>query len=67
MTVKQIDEEKGKLLNEVNLLSKKKKKLYGNIDISKPKSKEEKELDAKIAKIFSRINDLVRMKKALKS
>jgi len=65
MTTTQLDNEKKELLAKVTILSATKKKLYSNMDIETPMSNEEKELNNEIATIFSRINQIVKEKKAL--
>lgn len=60
MNLQELIDRKLELLNEVEPLVKLKKKLYSNIDITQPMSKEEKELNAKVADIFSEIDSVVR-------
>lgn len=50
---------KNLLIKKVDILNKKYKKLYSKIDISKPMSKEEKQLKNEISKIYSDINQIV--------
>lgn len=50
---------KDELLNKAQLKNADKKRLYGHIDISEPMSKDEKQLTAEIAQIFSVINHKV--------
>jgi len=64
--IKDLDKVKNDLLKKVNSLIAKKKKLYSNVDIESPMSKDEKELDKEIADIFSQINKLVVQKRTLK-
>lgn len=52
--------EKATLSAQVEQLVKLKKKLYSNMDIESPMSVEEKELNAKIAGLFSEINKVVK-------
>jgi hypothetical protein len=65
MNLQEINNRRQELNNEVEPLVKLKKKLYSNIDISQPMSKEEKELNTKIANIFSELNSLVIEKRKL--
>lgn len=57
--LKKINDEKEALIKRVNELVAFKKRTYKNIDISSPMSKEEKDLDREIAKIYSEINQLI--------
>jgi hypothetical protein len=47
------------LINQVDILIAEKKRKFSNIDISLPKSIEEKELDKKINSIFSQIQEII--------
>jgi hypothetical protein len=47
------------LINQVDILIAEKKRKFSNIDISLPKSIEEKELDKKINSIFSEIQEII--------
>ena len=67
MTTFELDTKKAELLNKANELTSLKKKLYSNIDIESPMSKEEKELNNKIASIYSQINQIVIEKRKLKN
>jgi hypothetical protein len=51
------------LINQVDILIAEKKRKFSNIDISLPKSIEEKELDKKINSIFSQIQEIIRNKR----
>jgi len=65
--IKKLRDKKEKLIFQFDELAKVKKKLYSNIDISKPKSIDEKELDIKLNKIASEImNTIVLEGKLLK-
>lgn len=65
--LKQLEEKKQELLLNGKELSDLRKKLYGNVDISSPKSQEEKDLDKQISDVFSQINEIVFEKKRIKS
>jgi len=54
-----LQKRKTDLLKQVDPLIAKKKKLYSDVDITTPKSSDEKKLDKEIADLFSEINDLV--------
>ena len=54
-----LQKRKNDLLKQVDPLIAKKKKLYSDVDITTPKSSDEKKLDKEIADLFSEINDLV--------
>ena len=66
MTLSQLQTEKATLLNTVNELVAIKKRLYSNIDIEQPMSKEEKELNAQIASIYSQVNKVVKQIRSCK-
>lgn len=51
------------LINQVDILIAEKKNKFSGIDISQPKSTEEKELDKKINSIFSQIQEIIRNKR----
>jgi len=53
------------LINQVDILIAEKKRKFSNIDISLPKSIEEKEMDKKINSIFSQIQEIIRNKRKL--
>lgn len=61
-----IDKQKNELFIKVSELVKSKRDLYGKIDIAQPKSNEEKQLDLQIAAIYSKINELVKLKRTCK-
>jgi hypothetical protein len=63
ISIEEIDKRRQSLLDEVDPLIKLKKKLYSKIDISLPKSKEEKELDERIHNLLSEANDIVHTKR----
>jgi hypothetical protein len=48
------------IIKDAEKLSATYKKLYGNIDISKPMSSEEKEMQRQIALLFSKAQEIVR-------
>lgn len=52
--------DKQSLINQVDILIAEKKHKFSNMDISSPKSIEEKELDKKIQLIFSEIQEIIR-------
>jgi hypothetical protein len=54
---------KEQLIKEVDILISKKKKLYSDIDIESPMSKEEKELNQQIASLFSQIQEIIMNKR----
>ena len=54
---------KEQLIKEVDILISKKKKLYSDIDIESPMSKEEKELNKQIANLFSQIQEIIMNKR----
>lgn len=54
-----LNNKKALLLTEVNQLTAIKKRLYSDIDIEQPMSKQEKELNSKIAKFYSEINQII--------
>jgi hypothetical protein len=54
------------LINQVDILIAEKKRKFSNIDISFPKSIEEKELDKKINSIFSKIQEIIQNKRKQK-
>jgi hypothetical protein len=57
--IETLQKQKNDLLKQVDPLIAKKKKLYSDVDITTPKSSDEKKLDKEIADLFSEINDLV--------
>jgi hypothetical protein len=57
--LKKINDKKEALMQQVNKLVAFKKQTYKNVDISSPMSKEEKDLDKEIARIYSEINQLI--------
>jgi hypothetical protein len=57
--IEMLQKQKNNLLKQVDPLIAKKKKLYSDVDITTPKSSDEKKLDKEIADLFSEINDLV--------
>jgi len=59
-------ESKEELLAKVDLLVKEKKRLYPNPDIESPMSQDEKALNAKIAELYSKLNQIVREGNAAK-
>ena len=66
MTLSQLQKEKANLLNTVNELVAIKKRLYSNMDIEQPMSKEEKDLNAQIAKLYSQVNKVVKQIRGIK-
>jgi hypothetical protein len=66
MTIAALNTRKEELTNQVAPLVAKKNALYSNMDIEQPMSAEEKELNATIAKIYSEINSIIRLKRNLK-
>ena len=54
---------KEQLIKEVDILISKKKKLYSDVDIESPMSKEEKELNQQIANLFSQIQEIIMNKR----
>jgi hypothetical protein len=66
MTLSQLQNEKATLLNTVNELVAIKKRLYSNMDIEQPMSKEEKDLNAQIAKLYSQVNKVVKQIRGIK-
>jgi len=66
MTLSQLQTEKANLLNTVNELVAIKKRLYSNMDIEQPMSKEEKDLNAQIAKLYSQVNKVVKQIRGIK-
>ena len=64
-SVEEIDLEKAQLISEVDKLVAQKKRLYSNVDIESPMSVEEKELNAHISKLFSKIFALNLMKRQM--
>jgi sugar-specific transcriptional regulator TrmB len=54
---------KEQLIQEVDILISKKKKLYSDVDIESPMSKEEKELNQQIANLFSQIQEIIMNKR----
>jgi hypothetical protein len=63
----QLDKKKDELLKRVQPLIAKKKKLYSKIDITSPKSSDEKKLDKEIADLFSQINQINIQKRKMKT
>lgn len=57
--IETLQKQKNDLLKQVDPLIAKKKKLYSDVDITTPKSSDEKKLDKEIADLFSEINALV--------
>jgi len=51
--------QKNDLIKQVDPLIAKQKRLYSNVDITSPKSSDEKNLDKEIAALLSEINTLV--------
>jgi transcriptional regulator with GAF, ATPase, and Fis domain len=66
MTLSQLQTEKATLLNTVNELVAIKKGLYSNMDIEQPMSKEEKDLNAQIASLYSQVNKVVKQIRGIK-
>jgi hypothetical protein len=60
-----LEEKKQTLLKQVSSLVAEKKRLYSNMDITKPMSTKEKELNKKIASIYSNINKVVSEKRRI--
>ena len=58
---------KDKLLKEVNKLISVKKELYSNMSIEDPVSNHEKELNKKIALIWSEVNFIIRQERLSKA
>lgn len=56
---------KDQLLSEAKKLTAKKKRLYSHMDITSPKSEYEKQLERKIAGIYSEINQLIRKERKI--
>lgn len=65
-SLEKLRKQKMKILKDVEPLIALKKKKYSNMDIESPKSSEEKELDAKINKLHSDVNKIVRQINKLK-
>jgi hypothetical protein len=65
-TIESLRFKKSKLIESVDKLILLKKQIYSNVDIESPMSKDEKELNSKIAKIFSEIQPLVKKINKLK-
>lgn len=57
--IETLQKQKNDLLKQVDPLIAKKKKLYSDVDITTPKSSDEKKLDKELADLFSEINALV--------
>jgi len=66
MTLSQLQTAKATLLNTVNELVAIKKRLYSNMDIEQPMSKEEKDLNAQIASLYSQVNKVVKQIRGIK-
>jgi ABC-type cobalamin transport system ATPase subunit len=66
MTLSHLQTQKSSLLNTVNELVAIKKRLYSNMDIEQPMSKDEKDLNAQICFIYSQVNQVVKQIKKLK-
>jgi hypothetical protein len=66
MTLSKLQTEKATLLNTVNELVAIKKRLYSNMDIEQPMSKEEKDLNAQIASLYSQVNKVVKQIRGIK-
>jgi kynureninase len=66
MTLSHLQTQKSSLLNTVNELVAIKKRLYSNMDIEQPMSKDEKDLNAQISFIYSQVNQVVKQIKKLK-
>lgn len=66
MTLLQLQTEKATLLNTVNELVAVKKRLYSNMDIEQPMGKEEKDLNAQIASLYSKVNKVVKKIRGIK-
>lgn len=62
-----LENQKRQLLNEVKPLMEEKRRRFLNMDIESPKSPQEKELEKKIAKLFSQIDKIVRQINSIKS
>ena len=60
MTIQELKTKKSELLKNVALLTQTKKNLYSNVDIESPMTANERELNQKIASIYSEINSIVR-------
>ena len=65
-TIESLRLKKNKLIESVDKLILLKKQLYSNVDIESPMSKNEKDLNNKISKIFSEIQPLVKKINKLK-
>lgn len=66
LTIIELENEKQELLLEVNQLVSLKNKLYSNIDITTKMTENEKQLNNKISNIYSRINEIVKLKRKIK-
>jgi hypothetical protein len=66
MTIQELDNKKAELLNKAAELSQMKNILYSNMDIESPMSVDEKELNNKIASIYSEINTIIIEKRKIK-
>lgn len=65
-TIEQLKTNKDILLKQANALSVEFKKLYANVDIESPMSKEEKEMKHQISELFSQVNTIVKEINALR-
>ena len=61
-----LDSKKQEMLSQVSILVDLRKAIFGHIDISQPKSIQEKEFDSKINHLFSEINKTIIQKRNLK-
>ena len=62
MTIQEIDAKKNLLAEKVMQMANVHKQKFGNIDISEPKSEDEKQSECEMSAVWSEINELIRMK-----
>lgn len=62
-TISELDIEQKEIDKEIERLKKEKDKLYGKPDISQPYLPGEKEMEQKIADLYSKINQIIKMKR----
>jgi len=61
----ELEAKKKELLQQVQPLVEKKKRLYGNAPIDSPMSAEEKQLQEEIAALYSEVNAIIRQRNNL--
>lgn len=61
-TIPELKAEQDAIMEEIARLQQERDKLYGKVDRSKPYRPGEKEMEHKIADLFSKVNQIIKMK-----